>query len=287
MARLALALALLVGSAYGFVRVPTMPKAMRMMSQLDMARESVMAGNWKMNPESLEEAVALAKSVADASEASPGASAVFVPFPYLGPVGDALKGSKVGLGAQDCYTEAKGAFTGAVSMGMLKSSGVTHCLAGHSERRTVFGEDDEIIAKKVRTILDAGLVCILCVGELKEEYELGLNKEICAIQLAKCLTDVTEEELESVVIAYEPVWAIGTGLTATPEIAEDVHKYIRSWFKKAYSPEAAEKMRIQYGGSVTPETVDELMAQPDIDGALVGGASLDGEKFGRIMNYKV
>merc|ERR1711988_245671 len=187
---------------------------------------------------------------------------------------------------QDCYTEEKGAFTGAVSMGMIKSMGCTYALAGHSERRTVFGENDEDINAKVRVILDSGLKCILCVGEVKEEYEMGLNKEVCAIQLAKCLTGVSEAELSEVVIAYEPVWAIGTGLTATPEIAEDVHKYIRSWFEKTYSPAAAAAMRIQYGGSVTPDTVDELMSQPNIDGALVGGASLLADKFSRIMNYE-
>ena len=125
------------------------------------------------------------------------------------------------------------------------------------------------MAEQVKVILGAGLKCILCVGEVKEEYDLGLNKEVCALQLAKCLTGVSEADLANVVIAYEPVWAIGTGLTATPEIAEDVHKYIRSWFAKTYSAAAAEAMRIQYGGSVTPETVDELMSQPDIDGALV------------------
>jgi len=277
----------LLGSADAFVRMPhASPRVMRSTS-LDMARESCMAGNWKMNPESLEDAVALAKEVKAASDSAPGSAAVFVPYPYLGPVGDVLKGSKVGLGAQDLFIEPKGAFTGAVSAGMLKSSGVTYCLAGHSERRTVFGEDDAMINAKVKVILGAGLKCILCVGEVKEEYDLGLNKEVCALQLAKCLTGVSEADLANVVIAYEPVWAIGTGLTATPEIAEDVHKYIRSWFAKTYSAAAAEAMRIQYGGSVTPETVDELMSQPDIDGALVGGASLDGSKFSRIMNYKV
>jgi len=281
-----LALALLFGSASAFVRMPNAP-VLRKASKLEMARDSCMAGNWKMNPSSLEEAVALAEEVVAASESAPGDFAVFVPYPYLGPVGAVLEGTKVGLGAQDVYTEEKGAFTGAVSMGMLKSSGVQYCLAGHSERRTVFGEGDEDINAKVKVILAAGLKCILCVGELKEEYELGLNKEVTAVQLAKCLTGVSETQLKDVVIAYEPVWAIGTGLTATPEIAEDVHKSIRTRFSKTYSPAAAEAMRIQYGGSVTPETVDELMSQPDIDGALVGGAALDGSKFARIMNYEV
>lgn len=287
MKSIVLALALLVSSCHAFVRMPSTHMHVSRAGALEMARDSCMAGNWKMNPVTLDEATALAKEVVAASASAPGDFAVFVPYPYLGPVADILKGSKVGLGAQDLYTEAKGAFTGAVSVGMLKSAGCQYVLAGHSERRTVFGEDDAMVNAKVKVILDAGLKCILCIGEVKEEYDLGLNKEVCGVQLAKGLVGVTEEQLAEVVVAYEPVWAIGTGLTATPEIAEDVHKYIRSWFAKTYSPAAAEAMRIQYGGSVTPETVDELMSQPDIDGALVGGASLDGSKFARIMNYKV
>jgi triosephosphate isomerase len=286
--KLLVALALM-GGANAFMRIPNAapPRVARKLTTNDAARASVMAGNWKMNPETVDEAVTLAKAVVEASKTAPGEFAVFVPFPYLGPVAAVLKGTTVVLGAQDCYTKAKGAFTGATSMGMIKSSGCEYVLAGHSERRTVFGEDDTVIAAKVRTILDSGLKCILCVGESKEEYDLGLSKETCAVMLAKCLKGVTAAELARVVIAYEPVWAIGTGLTATPAIAEDVHKYIRSWFTRAYGGEAAAAMRIQYGGSVTPETVDELMSQPDIDGALVGGASLDGTKFSRIMNYKV
>jgi len=173
--RVVLALALLAGCD-AFVRIPSAHTHHPRVIAVEMARDSCMAGNWKMNPASLEEATALAKEVVSASATAPGDFAVFVPYPYLGPVGDVLKGSKVGLGAQDLYTEAKGAFTGAVSVSMLKSAGCQYVLAGHSERRTVFGEDNAMINAKVHVVLDAGLKCILCVGEVKEEYDLVLNK---------------------------------------------------------------------------------------------------------------
>jgi len=285
--KLLVALAAFSGAAAFAPSASMLPLSARRSVRASLAmRDSYMAGNWKLNPESLDDAKALAKEVVEASSDMPGEAAVFVPFPYLGAVGDVLDGSKVQLGAQDCYIEAKGAFTGAVSMGMLKSTGVKAVLAGHSERRSIFGEDDETINKKVLTIIESGLDCILCIGETQEEYDMNLNNEICALQLAKGLQGVSEEMLSKVIIAYEPVWAIGTGKVATPEIAESVHAYIRSWFTNAYSEKAADAMRIQYGGSVTPESVDELMAQPNIDGALVGGASLVGDKFARIVNYK-
>lgn len=248
-------------------------------------RKPLIAGNWKMNTV-LPEALALAKEVAEAAKGADADVAVCVPFPFIVPVAQALEGSGVGVGAQDCYYEAGGAFTAAVSTSMLKSVGTEYVLAGHSERRTIFRDKDNMIAKKVRKILDAGLNPILCIGESFEEYQAGLANEICRIELAKDLRDVSEEELDRVVIAYEPCWAIGTGLTCSPQIAQKVHKSIRAWFASKYSSAAAEKIRIQYGGSVTPETVSDLMRQPDIDGVLVGGASLDGKKFAGIINYE-
>ena len=240
----------------------------------------------QMNPTSLAEAKELATAVAKFDTSTSGC-AICVSFPYLASVAEILKGTGVSLGAQDLYTEEKGAFTGAVSPGMLKSiEGVEYCLAGHSERRTIFGDDDSIINTKVRTILDAGLKPILCIGETKEEYDKGLNKEVCAIQLAKGLSGVSADEMKNIVIAYEPVWAIGTGLTCPPEGAQEVHAFIRGWFDASYNAKVADGVVIQYGGSVTPETVDELMAMPDIDGALVGGASLIAEKFERIVGFK-
>jgi len=251
------------------------------------ARQPIIAGNWKMNPRTLDEAKALSAEVAKATDASnPAEVLICVPFPYLETVGRELSSSPVKLAAQSCYFEDIGAFTGSVSSCMVKSMGCEYVLAGHSERRTIFRDKDNMIAKKVRKILDAGLNPILCIGESFEEYQAGLANEICRIELAKDLRDVSEEELDRVVIAYEPCWAIGTGLTCSPQIAQKVHKSIRAWFASKYSSAAAEKIRIQYGGSVTPETVSDLMRQPDIDGVLVGGASLDGKKFAGIINYE-
>eukprot|EP00640_Fibrocapsa_japonica_P003670 CAMPEP_0113935686 /NCGR_PEP_ID=MMETSP1339-20121228/2790_1 /TAXON_ID=94617 /ORGANISM="Fibrocapsa japonica" /LENGTH=296 /DNA_ID=CAMNT_0000937921 /DNA_START=96 /DNA_END=986 /DNA_ORIENTATION=- /assembly_acc=CAM_ASM_000762 len=256
-------------------------------TQLSMAREAVLAGNWKMNPETLDEAVALAKGVVEqVKDGASGEVIVIPPSPFLVPVADIIKGSGVQLGGQNAFFEDKGAYTGAVSTCMLKSVGAKYVLAGHSERRTLFRDDDSSINRKVRKILEAGLKPILCIGETKEEYDQGLVELVCGLQISKDLADVTAEQMKDIVIAYEPVWAIGTGLTATPEIAQSVHKYIRSCIAKKFGDEVAEGVRIQYGGSVTPETVDELMACPDIDGALVGGASLVADKFGRICKYQ-
>eukprot|EP00322_Chrysochromulina_rotalis_P002708 CAMPEP_0115859808 /NCGR_PEP_ID=MMETSP0287-20121206/16806_1 /TAXON_ID=412157 /ORGANISM="Chrysochromulina rotalis, Strain UIO044" /LENGTH=289 /DNA_ID=CAMNT_0003314119 /DNA_START=47 /DNA_END=916 /DNA_ORIENTATION=+ len=255
-------------------------------SQLLMAeRTPLMMGNWKMNT-LLPEAVSLAKEVAEAAKTSNADVAVCVPYPYLVPVGEALKGSKVGLGAQDAFYEDSGAYTAAVSTGMLKSVGTQFVLAGHSERRVTFGDSDADINKKTLKILEEGLTCVLCIGELKDERESGETFNVCDVQLTEGLKGVSAEMMKSVVIAYEPVWAIGTGLTATPEIAQETHAYIRKWFVDNYSQEVADNVIIQYGGSVSPGNVDELMACPDIDGALVGGASLKADLFSPIMNFK-
>jgi len=251
-----------------------------------MARTPLMAGNWKMNTV-LEEAKSLAKEVADAAKGAEGVDvAVCVPFPFLVPVGDVLSGTGVGLGAQDCYYEASGAYTAAVSTSMLKSVGSAYVLAGHSERRATFGDSDADINKKTLKILEEGLKCILCIGELKEERESGETFAVCDTQLTEGLKGVSAEMMKDIVIAYEPVWAIGTGLTATPEVAQETHAYIRSWFVDNYSQEVADAVIIQYGGSVNDGNVDSLMACADIDGALVGGASLKAESFSRIINFK-
>mmetsp|Transcript_26397 Transcript_26397/g.65142 ORF Transcript_26397/g.65142 Transcript_26397/m.65142 type:complete len:253 (+) Transcript_26397:127-885(+) len=251
-----------------------------------MARRPIIAGNWKMNPESLEEAVALAEGVKKEAATASGEVLLCVPHPYIYAVVNACKGSNVQVGAQSVYFEDKGAFTGAVSTSMIKSLGVTHVLSGHSERRVIFKNDDTAVNRKTRKILDANLNCMLCIGESKDEYEAKLAQAICATQLSKDLAGVTKEQMKRVTIAYEPVWAIGTGLVCDSDIAQDVHKYIRSWLAQMYDKETADATRILYGGSVTPESVDELMSKPDIDGCLVGGASLDPVKFGRIMNFK-
>lgn len=256
-------------------------------SALVMAdRTPLIAGNWKMNTD-LESAVELAKAVAAASEKAKDVDvAVCVPAPFLIPVKEAVAGSKVGVGAQDCYFEDAGAYTGEVSTSMLKSVGTDYIVTGHSERRAIFGDDDEAVNKKTLKVLAEGLKAILCIGEQKEERESGETFTICDTQLTKGLKGVSAEMMADVVIAYEPVWAIGTGLTATPEMAQETHAYIRSWFVDNYSQEVADKVVIQYGGSVKADNVDELMACEDIDGALVGGASLQADGFSRIINFE-
>lgn len=250
------------------------------------ARKPIIAGNWKMNPANIEEAVKLAEGVKEQAKTAKSEVILCVPHPYIYPIQQILQGSNVQVSAQSVYFEEKGAFTGAVSTGMIKSIGCKHVLAGHSERRVIFKNDDFAINRKVLKILNDGLDCMLCIGESKEEYEGKLAQHICATQLSKDLKGVTKEQMKRVTIAYEPVWAIGTGLTCDANIAQDVHVYIRTWLAELFDQQVAQETRVLYGGSVTPDTVDELMGKPDIDGCLVGGASLDVAKFGRIINYK-
>jgi len=251
-----------------------------------MARQPFIAGNWKMNPTSVEEAISLAEAIGKGKGSSQAQVAIFIPHPFLAVCHDKLGAGGVEMGAQSNFYEKKGAYTGATSVGMVKSVGAKHCLVGHSERRTVFNNDDTMVHDLLLAVLEEGLYPTLCIGETKEEYEAGLAQSICAIQLAKGLRDVTAEQMGKITIAYEPVWAIGTGLVCDTPTAQEVHAFIRGWVRETYGDKVADEIRIQYGGSVTPESVDELMAQPDIDGCLVGGASLDAAKFERIMNFK-
>ncbi|KAJ1470147.1 triose-phosphate isomerase [Baffinella frigidus] len=247
-----------------------------------MARRPFIAGNWKMNPETLDDAIILAKEIAKSSMTATAQVAICAPFPYLWSVGNEFKGSNVELGAQSIYFEDKGAYTGAVSACMVKSVGTTHVLCGHSERRTIFHNDDNSVNKKVLKVLRNGLTPMLCIGESQNEYEEGLVKAICATQMSKDLKEVTKAEMMEITIAYEPVWAIGTGLTCAPDEAQKGCPTVGSMERKE---ETADAVRILYGGSVTGETVDELMKRADIDGCLVGGASLQAASFGRIMNF--
>mmetsp|Transcript_15644 Transcript_15644/g.37944 ORF Transcript_15644/g.37944 Transcript_15644/m.37944 type:complete len:302 (-) Transcript_15644:216-1121(-) len=252
-----------------------------------MARKPIIAGNWKMNPAGIEEAISLGKGIAEQAKGQDKAEVLLcVPHVFLSTVVNELKGSNVNIGAQSVYFEDKGAFTGAVSTCMVKSVGCKTVLAGHSERRVIFKNDDTAVNRKVRKILDEGLDCMLCIGESKEEYEGKLAEAICATQLSKDLAGVTKEQMARVQIAYEPVWAIGTGLVCAADDAQKIHEYIRKWLAVLYDEDVAQSVRVLYGGSVTPDSVDELMSKPDIDGCLVGGASLDAEKFGRIINFK-
>jgi triosephosphate isomerase len=208
------------------------------------------------------------------------------PFGALHVVSDILKESKVGLGAQDCFWEDHGAYTGEVSVPMLKDLGCGYAIVGHSERRSYFCETDEWVAKKACALAEHGIIPIVCVGEKLEEREAGTTKDVIRGQLLGSLRGMTAEQVLNAVMAYEPVWAIGTGKTATPQQAQEVHAFIRNILTDLYGLEVALRIRIQYGGSVKPDNIGELMAQPDIDGALVGGASLKASDFARIAGYR-
>lgn len=248
-----------------------------------MARTPITGGNWKMHT-TLAEATALAQDVRNRLGAQRlGEVVLFAPFPFLAQVADKVAGSQVTVGAQDLYFEAKGAFTGAVSAAMIVSTGATHVLIGHSERRWVFGDTDAIVAKKLGAALAAGLIPVLCVGEQLAERQNGTTFAVIDQQLAVALAGLTADNLRHLVIAYEPVWAIGTGLTASPEQAQEVHAHIRGWLSTHLGAAFAEAARIQYGGSVKGSNAGGLFAQNDIDGMLVGGASLTADEFAAIV----
>jgi triosephosphate isomerase len=243
-------------------------------------RNKVIAGNWKMNND-LKESEKLIVDLKNLVKSEKPKCDIIVcpPFTSLSEASKLLEGSSIKLGAQNMYFEENGAYTGEVSASMLKSAGCEYVILGHSERRTIFGESDEMINKKIKKALSTGLKPIFCVGELLEEREAGITKEVVNRQVLTGLKDITVEEMKSIIIAYEPVWAIGTGKTATPAQAQEVHKYIRDLIEIQYSLEAALDIVIQYGGSVKPDNAKELLSQPDIDGALVGGACLKAESF--------
>jgi triosephosphate isomerase (TIM) len=242
-------------------------------------RRPLIAGNWKMNM-ARASAVALAEGVAKKAAGLNGIElAVCPPSCYLDVVGRAIAGSQVALGAQNMYHEREGAFTGEISAAMLCDLGCRYVILGHSERRHILGETDEGIHKKVLAALAAGLAPILCVGELLAEREAGQTLAVIGRQFDGSLAELSPEQMGKVVIAYEPVWAIGTGKVATPQQAEEVHLALRKMIAKRYNTELAEAVRIQYGGSVKPDNAAELLKQPNIDGALVGGASLKVDSF--------
>ena len=243
-----------------------------------MARTHYIAGNWKMN---LDRAgsVKLAQDLVAALKGKGNKYMVGVPFVYLDAVGQVLKGSNILLGSQDMAATGNGAHTGEVSAEMLKDLGVQVVILGHSERRHEIGESDELINKKVRRALEQGLEVVLCIGELLSDREAGNAEQVCAFQLSADLAGVSEEQMKKVTIAYEPVWAIGTGKTATPEDAEAIHRFVRGYIARLYSQKVADETIIQYGGSMKASNAKELLAQPDIDGGLIGGASLKSETF--------
>ncbi len=250
-------------------------------------RRPFIAGNWKMNLDRAS-AVALAQGLAKASAGIDGVDlAVCPPSCYLDAVGAAVAGSNVALGAQNVYHEADGAYTGEISASMLGDLGCKYVILGHSERRHVLGETDQDINKKVLAALAAGLIPIVCVGELLDEREAGRTLDVIRRQFDGSLAGLSDEQMLQIVIAYEPVWAIGTGKVATPQQAEGVHLDLRKIMVDRYNEEVAQSVRIQYGGSVKPDNAAELLGQPNIDGALVGGAALKVDSLMGIITASV
>jgi triosephosphate isomerase len=251
-----------------------------------MGRIPVIAGNWKMN-KTVGEAVDLVRQLKTLIEKVDGVEVIVAPpFTALHAVREESKGSLIRLAAQNLYWEEKGAFTGEVSASMIREVGCEFVIIGHSERRQLFGETDESVNRRIRAALGQGLKPIFCIGETLKEREGEKTFSVIETQVKGGLKDLGEKEVLTIAVAYEPVWAIGTGKTATPQQAQEVHRFIRETLEKRYSKDVAEKIRIQYGGSVTPENIKGLMDQQDIDGALVGGASLKADSFARIVRFK-
>ena len=249
-------------------------------------RKPVIAGNWKMYKllgEAVDTALALKPLVANANHCEVVIAPVFT---ALKTVADRLEGSNIRVAAQDCATQNDfGAHTGEIAPAMLKDVGCRYVIIGHSERRQFYGETDESVNKKTKAALAASLTAIVCVGEMLAEREAGQAESVVKRQLVSGLDGLTIADMERIIIAYEPVWAIGTGKTATPEQAQEMHAHIRQTVAETNGSETAELMRVLYGGSVKPDNIATLMSQPDVDGALVGGASLEGESFAQIVNY--
>jgi len=249
-------------------------------------RKPIIAGNWKMNmtvSEAVDFVSQLTPLVADVRETD---IVIAPPFTALQAVSREIDGSNIELAAQDVFWESSGAYTGEISPSMVKEVGCRYVIIGHSERRQYFGETNESVRRKIAASLAMGLCPIICVGEALEERESGQTFDVVKAQMVQCLEGFSRQEMEKIIIAYEPVWAIGTGKTATPQQAEEVHAFIREQLVNITHHGASERVRIQYGGSVNPDTISDLMVQPNIDGALVGGASLKADSFSSIVKFK-
>jgi triosephosphate isomerase len=256
-------------------------------SSTSTQRTPLLAGNWKLQAGTRAEAVALASAVAKGCAGLRDREVLLAPpFPVLRDVAGAVAGSPVAVGCQDLYWEKSGAFTGEVSAAMVADTGCRFAIVGHSERRQFFGDTDYTVAKKARAAFEGGLVPVVCVGESLSQRDAGETMQVVETQVRHGLVELSADALALLVIAYEPVWAIGTGRTATPEQAQEVHARIRAVLKDAAPAGIAERVRILYGGSVKPGNIDELMACPDVDGALVGGASLVADDFLRIVHFE-
>jgi len=248
-------------------------------------RKPMIAGNWKLH-KTIAEATSLVSELMPAVATNQNVDIVVAPvYTALSKVAETLSGSNIKLAAQNCYPEPQGAFTGEVSPGLLKDAGCEYVIIGHSERRQLFAETDESVNSKALALAESGLGTIFCIGETLEERETGKMFDVLRQQVTAGLKDLTTEQMKAVVVAYEPVWAIGTGKVATDEQAQEVHAFIRGLLAELYDAQTAAATRILYGGSVKPGNVDGLMTQPDVDGALVGGASLKAEDFARIANF--
>jgi len=249
-------------------------------------RRPLIAGNWKMFktcPEAVETAGQLVKLLPMTTDID---VMITPPFTALAQISDVVRGSCVSLGAQNLFWEAQGAFTGEISPAMLVSAGCKYVIIGHSERRQYFNETDETVNRRIKTAFDNDLIPVMCVGESEKERESKNTFSVLDKQLKMGLEDFSSDDLKGLVIAYEPVWAIGTGKTATSEQAQEVHQFLRSVLEKSFGNILAKSIRILYGGSVKPNNIAELMAMPDVDGALVGGASLDPETFSKIVHFR-
>lgn len=247
-------------------------------------RKPIIAGNWKMH-KTIAEAVEFVNEIKGKINNTDVEAVICAPFTLLKDLKEATKGTPIKIGAQNMHYADNGAFTGEISAPMLKELDIDYVVLGHSERRQYFNETNETVNKKVLKALEAGIDPILCIGETLEEREADKTKDVCKVQTEKALENVTAEDMKKVVIAYEPIWAIGTGKTATAEQANDVIAYVREVVKGLYGEEISEEVRIQYGGSVKPSNVSEIMNQTDIDGALVGGASLQPADFTELVNF--
>ena len=249
-------------------------------------RKPIIAGNWKMFKlvgDSVAMITALKPLVANSSQVE---IVISPPYPSIKTVADRAEGSNIQFAAQDISTEIKhGAHTGEVCGDMLKDVGCTHVIIGHSERRSMYGDTSQVVNRKMRAALNFGLAPIVCVGETLEERDAGREQDVVGNQLDESLSGLTREEMLRSIVAYEPVWAIGTGRTATPAQAQEMHRFIRQWLSARFDNQIADATRILYGGSVKPDNVSDLMSEPDIDGALVGGASLEAESFAKLVNY--
>ena len=249
-------------------------------------RKPLMAGNWKMH-KTIPEAIAMVKELKPLISAVTDVEVLICPvFTSIYPLANEVKGTNIAIGAQNVYWEPKGAFTGEIATNMLVDAGCSFVIIGHSERRQYFGETDETVNKKTKAALASGLIPVVCVGETLQERETNETFKVIEKQIRDGIKNLTKEEAEKTVIAYEPVWAIGTGKTATPQQAQEVHEFIRKIYSQMYA-EASDKVRILYGGSVKPDNVSELMKQKDIDGGLVGGASLEAASFAKLVKFNV